>query len=38
MHPNLLSGKKAQEVAAYVASVAGIPGKYFNCATGTSPG
>lgn len=41
MVPNLLTGAKAQDVAAYVASVAGVthgPGKYFDCATGAYAG
>lgn len=41
MPPQLLLGQKAQEVAAYVASVAGVthgPGKYFDCATGAYAG
>ena len=41
MPAQLLTGQKAQDVAAYVASVAGVihgPGKYFDCATGAYVG
>jgi hypothetical protein len=41
MPPNLVTGQKAKDIAAYVADVAGVthgPGKHFDCVTGAYAG
>jgi cytochrome c peroxidase len=41
MPPNLVTGQKAKDIAAYVAEVAGVthgPGKHFDCQTGAYSG